>query len=79
LEPLINAKAQFENGDFAQSYENYSAVFLHDSDNIEVLFGLADSALAIGKAEIAAKAYNKIATYDLTPDLVGPLIKKPVT
>jgi len=66
LGPLITARVQFENGEFAESYKNYSTVFLHDPDNVEVLFGLADSALAIGKGEIAAKAYSKIATYDLT-------------
>lgn len=68
LGPLITARAQFANGEFTQSYKNYSAVFLHDPDNIEVLFGLADSALAIGKDDIAAKAYTKIAKYNLTPE-----------
>ena len=68
LAPLIKARAQFENKDFKESYKNYSAVFLHDPDNIEVLFGLADSALAIGKSEIAAKAYTKLAKFDLPPE-----------
>lgn len=68
LGPLITAKAQFEKGEFEASYKNYSAVFLHDPDNIDVLFGLADSALAIGKGEIAAKAYSKLAHCDLNSE-----------
>jgi len=66
--PLISARAQFANGEFKESYKNYSIVFMHDPNNIEVLFGLADSALAIGKGEIATKAYTKIAQYDLTSE-----------
>lgn len=65
LGPLITAKAQFEKGEFKESYKNYSIVFLHDPDNIDVLFGLAASALAIGKGDIASKAYIKLARYDL--------------
>lgn len=68
LAPLITARAQFANGEFAKSYKNYSTVFLHDPNNIEVLFGLADSALAIEKNEMAIKAYSKLARYDLTPE-----------
>ena len=68
LAPLIKAKAQFENGQFTESYKNYSTVFLHDPDNVDVLFGLADSALAIGKGDIASKAYLKLAKYDLNTD-----------
>ena len=68
LAPLITARAQFANGDFEKSFQNYSVVFLHDPENIEVLFGLADSALAIGKGAIAEKAYTKIASFDLTAE-----------
>lgn len=68
LVPLLTARTQFANGEFADSYKNYSTVFLHDPDNIEVLFGLADSALAIGKGEIAAKAYTRLARFDLTSE-----------
>ena len=68
LVPLLTARTQFANGEFAESYKNYSTVFLHDPDNIEVLFGLADSALAIDKGEIAAKAYTRLAKFDLTSE-----------
>lgn len=67
LGPLIAARNQFAEGKFSESYKNYSTVFLHAPDNIEVLFGLADSALAIGKGSVATKAYAKIARYELTP------------
>lgn len=65
LSPLIEARIAFENGHFDESFKNYSAVFLHDPDNIDVLFGLAKSALAIGKNEIAIKAYSRLSQYDL--------------
>lgn len=68
LAPLIHARAQFASGEFEKSYSNYSAVFLHDPNNIEVLFGLADSALALGKSEIAVKAYNKLGEFNLTSE-----------
>ncbi len=65
LSPIIEARVAFENGRFDESFKNYSAVFLHDPDNIDVLFGLAKSALAIGKNEIAIKAYSRLSQYDL--------------
>jgi len=68
LGPLIDAKAYFEAGQFEDSYKNYSAVLLHDPDNIDVLFGLAASALALEKGTIAEKAYIKLAKYDLTTE-----------
>ena len=68
ISPLITANAQFENGDFEASYKNYSAVFLHDPENVDVLFGLAESALAIGKGEMAVKVFTRLAKYELTPE-----------
>lgn len=65
LSPIIEARVAFEYGRFKESFKNYSAVFLHDPDNIDVLFGLAKSALAIGKNEIAIKAYSRLSQYDL--------------
>lgn len=65
LSPIIEARVAFENGRFDESFKNYSAVFLHDPDNIDVLFGLAKSALAIGKNEIAIKAYSRLSQHDL--------------
>lgn len=66
LKPLINARAQFKAGQFEESYKNYSTVFLHDPDNIDVVFGLAESALALGKNEIARKAFIRLENYTLT-------------
>jgi len=66
LSPLIAANAKFESGDFEGAYQNYSAVFLHDPENVDVLFGLAESALAIGKGEIANKAFMRLAKYNLS-------------
>lgn len=66
LKPLIDANAYFKNGQYEESYKNYSAVFLHDPDNIDVLFGLADSALHLGKGDIAEKAFTRLASYKLT-------------
>ncbi|MEP3890156.1 MAG: tetratricopeptide repeat protein [Hellea sp.] len=67
IKPLIDANAFFEAGQYEQSYKNYSAVFLHDPDNVEVLFGLAQSALYLDKGNIAEKAFNRLANYQLTP------------
>lgn len=67
IKPLIDANAFFENGQYEESYENYSAVFLHDPDNINVLFGLAESALYLGKGAIAEKAFIRLAKYKLSP------------
>ena len=67
IKPLIDANAFFKNGQYEDSYRNYSAVFLHDPDNIEVLFGLAESALYLGKGAIAEKAYIRLAKHELTP------------
>lgn len=67
IKPLIDANAYFESGQYEESYKNYSAVFLHDPDNIDVLFGLAQSALNLGKGDIAEKAFTRLASYKLTP------------
>ncbi|WP_026941116.1 tetratricopeptide repeat protein [Hellea balneolensis] len=67
LAPLIEARNFYENGQFEESYQSYSAVFLHDPDNIDVLFGLARSALKIGKNDIAVKAFIRLSKYDLKP------------
>jgi len=68
LYPLIQARLQFENGQFEESYKNYSAVFLHDPNNTDVLFGLAESALASGKGSIASKTYARLAKYKLNTE-----------
>lgn len=67
IKPLIDANAFFKNGQYEDSYRNYSAVFLHDPDNVDVLFGLAQSALYLDKGPIAEKAFIRLASYQLTP------------
>ncbi|MDB2437943.1 tetratricopeptide repeat protein [Hellea sp.] len=68
IAPLMDARIAFENGQYEKSYQNYSAAFLRDPDNIDILFGLARSGLKIGKNDIADKAYNKLASYNLTAE-----------
>lgn len=67
IKPLIDANAFFKNGQYEDSYREYSTVFLHDPDNVDVLFGLAESALYLGKGSIAEKAFTRLAKYKLTP------------
>lgn len=68
LGPLIRARTEFENGDFSESYKDYLTVVLHDPDNIEALFGLAESALATGNGEVAEKAYMRLAKLNLNSE-----------
>ena len=65
LSPAIKARSAYENGQFNESFKNYSAVYLHDQDNVEILLGVARSALAIGKNDIAVKAYKRASQYEL--------------
>ena len=68
IKPLIDANAFFKNGQYEESYREYSTVFLHDPDNVDVLFGLAESALYLGKGSIAEKAFVRLAKYKLTSE-----------
>ena len=66
LKPLLDAREQESLGDFQNSFTNYGTVLLHDADNIEALFGLANSALKLGKGEMATKAYSRLSRLNLT-------------
>jgi len=68
IAPLIEARIAFENEQYERSYQNYSEAFLHDTDNVDILFGLARTSLKVGKNEIAEKAYSKLFWYTLTSE-----------
>jgi len=68
LTHFIKATASYEAQDFRQSYASFSIVVMHDSENVQALMGLGNSALEINETKTALKTFELLARLPLTPD-----------
>lgn len=66
------AKTAFENGDYAQALAGFRTALSADKDNEAVLLGFGNSALALGKGDVALQVFQRLKSE--TPAALSGLI-----